>query len=190
MKKNTLRMSVALLAAAIALVLTACKPEAEKLAGNKGLTDEKAIEGIGESVWHLYKGRRTIVVSKAASGKFAMNARIQGGEITAAKNAKMYREIELQTIAQDLWRVLKYGSRRNLEAVTLTLAQKVSGGQTIEVCRIRLTLDQLKKVSEWESADPYDVNEYDLLDESLRHILKEIRAVWTMEMDNFAAIRI
>lgn len=179
------------IALAITLGIVACKPEVEKIAADKGLSDEKALEGIAEDVWKLYSGgRRKIALNKAADGKFSMNVRIQGGSITAAKNAKMYREIELLTAAQDLWRVLKFGSRRNLNAVTLTLAQQVSGGQTIEVYRVRLSLDQLKKVSEWESGDPYNVNEHDLLDESVRHIPKEIRKVWTMEMDNFSAIRI
>ena len=191
MKVRHTHAAMAVLALGLALGIAACKPEAEKLAANKGLSDEKALEGIAEQVWHLYSGgRRRIALTKAADGKFSMSVRIEGGSITAAKNAEMYREIELLTAAQDLWRVMKFGSRRNLDAVTLTLAQQITGGRTIEVCRVRLTLDQLKKVSEWQSADPYDVDEHDLLDESVRHIPKEIRKVWTMEMDNFAAIRI
>ncbi len=174
----------------LALAAGACKPKVEKLAADKGLSDEKALEAMAAEVWNLYIGdSRRIAVSKKANGKYLVEVRIVGGGLTVAKNLQSYREIELITAAQYLWRMVKYGSHRNLDEVALTFGQKVTGGNVVPVYRVRLSVDQLKRVSDWD-ADPYNVDSNDLLDESVRHVPKEIRKVWTMDMDNFAALKL
>ncbi|MDP7036227.1 MAG: hypothetical protein QF752_17235 [Planctomycetota bacterium] len=89
-------------------------------------------------------------------------------------------------MAKHLWRMFRAGAERKLVEVSILHRITVmQGGAWIpfDLIKVRLTLDQIQSISGWDTVDPYDTGEHDILEPDGREITNQIQKKWTTELD-------
>lgn len=168
------------------------KSALEKLEADKSLSDDKAVVEMAKAAW-LYKvgDDEKFTASKKDDGKLLLTGMTKDKVASTPLSEGNFRQITMEMDAKYMWRLFRSASKRGLDEMVFTHKNVLAGDPDFETYRVRLTMDQLKGISGWDTADPYSVGEYDVLDtDDAKAVMRKIVTTWTVEADNTDKIEI
>lgn len=176
MKSSTI---CGLLCAALALFAVACghetKSALEKLEADKSLSDEQAAVEMAKAAWMYHSGDNEKFTTSKKDGKLLLTGVTEDKLSSTALDEDNFRQIEMEMDAKFMWRLFRSAAKRGLAEMVFTHKQVLPSDPDFELYRVRLTLDQLKGISGWDTADPYSVGEHDILDtDEAKAVVKSI----------------
>jgi len=179
------------------LILFHCKHEVqsahEKILKDKSLSDASALPKIAQAafVYTFQKKHKPFRAVKNPSGGFTLVGYVLDTSKVTSLNQKNFGKIEKRIDAKTLWRIFRGGASRNLSQIIFSRRITLIDGKVIELYRVRISLNDLKKINGWNTADPYSVGEHDVLDTAeAKKVVQEITTSWTVMVDNTSRIRI
>ncbi len=151
------------------------------------LSDEQAVTATAKAILpHNAINEREAIVEKKEDGMLVLNAtHTYRSQITSLDKEDLLR-VTHSDMAQHLWRMFRAGSKRKLVEVSLLHRITVMQGGAwvpLDLIKVRLTLDQIQSISGWDTVDPYDTGEHDILEPDGREITDQIQKKWTTELD-------
>lgn len=181
--------------AAAVLLAVGCghetKSALEKLEADKSLSDEQAVVEMAKAAWIYDVGDNEKFTASKKDGKLLLTGMTIDKIAATSLDQDNFRQITMEQDAKYMWRLFRSASKRGLAEMVFTHKQVLAGDPDFEMYRVRLSLDQLKSVSGWDTADPYSVGEYDVLDTpEAQAVLDKIVDTWTVELDNTSKVKI
>ncbi len=190
--KSILRAALFL---AFLLTTIACghetKSALEKLEADKSLSDEKAVVEMAKAAWIFVINDDEKYTATTKDGKMLLTGHTRDTLGTTVLDQSNFRSINMGRDAKYMWRLFRSGSKRGLSEMVFTHKEKLLSGEYLDIYRVRLSLEQLKGIAGWDTADPYSTGEHDILDtdEALK-VVESIVTTWTIEVDNTSQIKI
>jgi len=160
-----------------------------KIAKDSKLSDQQAVSEMVGVIWEFIvtKSKRKVKVVKR-NNKLMVGVTIIGYPSSTGIGKKYYKQIKLEGVAKYMWRLLRYGQKRNIDSVVVKFIKPLATASNFNLYTVGLSMDQLKKIDGWDTLDPYNTGDYDILDESVRQVPKDIIKNWTVFVDNFNKI--
>lgn len=164
------------------------KAKIAKIVRDRTIPDEQAIDKIAHVIWAKGMYTHKIAVTKKPNGRFLLRVTATKKSTKTVLSQKYFRSITFSFMARAMWRMFRAGMKRNLDEIVLserlTLRARTGERPVVEVFRVRMTLDRLKTIPGWESADPYRVDRHGLLRWKGKKITKKFPKVWQLELDD------
>lgn len=188
--------AIACCAAACLLVLTACGHETKKalskLERDKSMSDEQALQKMAEASWMYTSGdSEKFTAQKKADGKYAVAGQVIDKMGVTSLKQENFLTINMLMDAKYLWRFFRGGMNRGLDEVVFSRVITLGASGQLELYRVRMNLARLKSIPGWDTADPYDVGEYDVLSSAeANDVEKKITETWTVEVNNGGKVKI
>jgi hypothetical protein len=183
-------------AAACLMFTAACghetKNEIAKLEKDSSLQDDQALQKMAEACWIYTSGdSEKFTARKRPNGVFTLTGQaIDKLGVTSLKQDNLVL-VNMLTDAKFMWRLFRAGMKRGLDEVVFSRIITLMPSGTLELYRVRINLAQLKAIPGWDTADPYDVGEYDLLNSpEAKEVEKKIIGTWTVEVNNGDKVKV
>ncbi len=194
-KPNTLALSVALSIAAAATA-TGCSHDTKSafkdIEGDSSLSDEQALVKMAKASWLFAVGPNIqFKATKTAKGKFLLTGFKKDSIGVTPMSDETFMPITTALDAKYVWRLFRGGLGRGLDEVLYTHKLSLLPDGEMDLYQVRVSAAQLKSVAGWDTADPFSVNEYDVLDtpEALQVTAGIVKA-WTMVFNNKDKLKI
>ena len=192
-KPNMLALSVAL---SIAAAATGCthdtKSAFKDINGDASLSDEQALIKMAKASWLFAVGPNIqFKATKDAKGKFLLTGFKKDSIGVTPLGDDNFMPITTALDAKYIWRLFRGGLDRGLDEVLYTHKLSLLPDGEMDLYQVRLSAAQLKSVAGWDTADPFSVNEHDVLDtpEALQVTAGIVKA-WTMVFNNRDKLKI
>ena len=184
------RLFMVILVVVLGLSFVSCSKSSklDSIAKDKGISDKEAVTKMVTTIWeNVLPSHRKIIVKKS-EGKLFVGVQIRAYSGTTTLKAENFKRINLVLMAKNMWRMLRYGVKRDIDTIMVEYIFPLPGNPNFVLFLVSLDMDQLKTVEGWNTLDPFDTNEYDVLEGDSAKVPVEIMKVWKMKKDNFSQV--
>lgn len=173
------------------------KQELKSISESKEFSDDQALLNISKRLFeNQLKDYRVLTLSNSKK-KLILD---YGGTtaLTFHQKDEYIQSIQLNT-AKYLLRLFKYGQNRNLEVVQISLVKpyfikdpsmKTELVEEVEVMRVSLNIESLKKIPGWETIDEFSEDKGKNPNPDLKNVLEKLIQLWDIELNELHRVEI
>lgn len=185
----------------IFLILFYCaqtQPEqAEQIVSNTSIKDKEAISQLANLVFG--KTLKEFEISKRDEKNLQATIEYGGSSPLTFLSQKNYAKALKQETAKYIFRLLRYGNKRNLDYIRCSLVKplyvndpmlKKESVEEFEIFRIYISIEDLKNIKNWDKVDPFLETSQGLPTKDVVEVLKKIIQNWKVELDEFNRIKV
>jgi len=152
----------------------------ERISKDRSISDNVALKKMAEAAWTKYLKRVDVIQN--AGHSYTLKVTIGYGSKLAFGSIHAERMRRTKILAEGALRMFRVGQKRNLDRLVLELETSIepSGGGVTSIIayRAELTLEQVKKIPQWEICTIND------------GAIDWVRKVWTVELDEFKHLQV
>ena len=171
--------------------------EVEKILADSALSDEEAVSATAMAILpHDVINECEASVEKREDGTLILNATHTSLSSITSVDREDLLAIARSDMAKHLWRIFRAGAPRHLAEVSLlhriTILTSAADRteEVLDLIKVRLTLAQIESISGWDTVDPYDAGEYDILEPAGVEITDQVQEKWTTEQDGSDQLKV